>query len=248
MLAFARETGQSETTFVQTPTQAGADYRNRIFDPARELRFAGHPSLGTAAAVARARGEPTARYVQQTPAGLQPVEVALDGDRARVSMLQEPPEFGPELDAAEVMAHVGLAPEDADPRLPAQVAGTGVPQVLVPARAEALGRAAPDYDRLEPLLDGFEAIVLYLFSCEPGEGRARARAFGHTREMGEDPGTGSAAGPLMAYLHARTGLSALEIDQGTEMGRPSRLSCAFEGDRPRVGGTAAFVIEGTVTL
>ena len=67
MLAFARETRLSETTFVQTATSAGADYRNRIFDPRGELPFAGHPSLGTAVAVAHRRGEREARYMQQTP-------------------------------------------------------------------------------------------------------------------------------------------------------------------------------------
>jgi trans-2,3-dihydro-3-hydroxyanthranilate isomerase len=66
--------------------------------------------------------------------------------------------------------------------------------------------------------------------------------------MGEDPATGSAAGPLMAYLHVRRGLERLVIDQGIEMGRPSRLECAVEGDRVRVGGGAALVIEGTVLL
>ena len=248
MLAFARETGLSETTFVQAATEPGADYRNRIFDPRQELRFAGHPSLGTAVAVAHARGETAASYVQQTPAGLQPIDVTLDGATAHTSMLQEPPTFGPELDAGEVLAHAGLTAADADPELPAQVVGTGVPQVLAPVRAEALARVRPDYDRIEPLLDRFEAIVLYLFACDPAPGRARARAFAHTRDMGEDPGTGSAAGPLMAYLHARAGLEALEIEQGVEMGRPSRLSCAYEGDRPRVGGAAAILIEGTVLL
>src|SRR5215212_4068486 len=75
MLAFARETHLSETPFVQTATQAGADYRIRMMQG--ELPFAGHPSLGTAVAVARARGERSASYTQQTGAGLQPVEVEL---------------------------------------------------------------------------------------------------------------------------------------------------------------------------
>jgi trans-2,3-dihydro-3-hydroxyanthranilate isomerase len=248
MLAFARETQLSETTFVQTATEAGADYRNRIFDPRGELRFAGHPSLGTAIAVAHAAGEAEASYVQQTPAGLQPIAVRLDGDRARASMLQEPAVFGPELDPAEVLAHVGLDSADADPELPVQVVGTGVPQVIAPVRADALARPRPDYGALEPFLDGFEAIVLYLAACDPAAGHARARAFCHTAEMGEDPATGSAAGPLLAHLHARAGVERLEIDQGIEMGRPSRLSCSVQGDRVRVGGAAAILVVGTLRL
>src|SRR4051812_40301332 len=85
MAAFARETRLSETTFVQTATAEGADYRNRIFTVAGEIPFAGHPSLGTAVAVARARGEREAKYVQQTGAGLQPVDVRLDNGRAWAS-------------------------------------------------------------------------------------------------------------------------------------------------------------------
>jgi trans-2,3-dihydro-3-hydroxyanthranilate isomerase len=248
MLAFARETELSETTFVQTATEPGADYRNRIFDPRSELRFAGHPSLGTAIAVAHAAGHDEAGYVQQTPAGLQPIDVRLDGTRAQASMLQEPATFGPELDPGEVLAHVGLEAADADPEFPIQVVGTGVPQVIAPVRAKALARPRPDYAALEPFLDGFEAIVLYLAACDPAAGHARARAFCHTAEMGEDPATGSAAGPLLAHLHARAGVERLEIDQGIEMGRPSRLSCSVQGDRVRVGGAAAILVVGTLRL
>lgn len=249
MLAFARETKLSETTFVQAPTRQGADYRNRIFDPRRELVFAGHPSLGTAVAVARAAGETEVSYVQETPAGLQPIGVLLHGDVAQVSMLQESPQFGAEPDPEELFAAIGLrASQDADPELPLQVVSTGVPQVLAPARPEALARAQPDYAALQPLLDSHEALVIYLCDCEPESGRARARAFCHTIAMAEDPATGSAAGSLMAYLNARVGIDRLSIDQGVEMGRPSRLECSMEDGRPRVGGGAVVIIEGTITV
>jgi trans-2,3-dihydro-3-hydroxyanthranilate isomerase len=248
MQAFARETKLSETSFIQISERDGADYRNRIFDPREELRFAGHPSLGAAVAVARAADAGEVTYTQETPAGLQPIDVSLDGDRAEVSMLQEPAEFGPELDPAQVLAPVGLDAADADPQLPIQVVSTGVPQVLAPVREEALGRARPDYDAIEPLLDEHEAIVLYLFAPDASAGTAKARAFCHTEDMGEDPATGSAAGPLMAYLNARAGLEQVAIDQGVEMGRPSRLDCSVEGDRVRVGGGVSILIEGTVRL
>ncbi|HEY8582093.1 MAG TPA: PhzF family phenazine biosynthesis isomerase, partial [Capillimicrobium sp.] len=90
MRAFARETNLSETTFVQTPTDAGADYRNRIWMPDGELAFAGHPSIGTAVAFARARGDREGRYLQQTHAGLHAIDVRFDGELARASMLQGP--------------------------------------------------------------------------------------------------------------------------------------------------------------
>jgi trans-2,3-dihydro-3-hydroxyanthranilate isomerase len=248
MLAFTRETKLSEATFVQSPHAAEADYRVRIFDAGKELPFAGHPSLGTAVAVARARDEQEASYVQQTIAGLQPVEVRLAGERAEVSMLQEPADIGQDPDPAEVLPAVGLETGDGDPRLPLQFVSTGVPQLIAPVRAEALPRARPDWDRLEPLLDGHEAITIYLAVCDPEAGSARARSFGHTRDMGEDPATGSAAGPLMAYLHERAGTERLDIEQGIEMGRPSRLVCSVEGDRVRVGGGAFVLVDGTVFL
>src|SRR5438093_2823691 len=78
MQSFARETRLSETSFVQASERDRADYRNRIFTVRQEVPFAGHPSLGTAVAVARARGATEATFVQETGAGLQPVDVRLE--------------------------------------------------------------------------------------------------------------------------------------------------------------------------
>ncbi|HYM57585.1 MAG TPA: PhzF family phenazine biosynthesis protein [Solirubrobacteraceae bacterium] len=249
MLRFARETRLSETSFVQSPGLDGADYRHRIWMIGGEIPFAGHPSLGVAAAVARLRGEGSATYVQETRAGLQPVEVELDGLHARVSMLQEPAVFGPELDPAEVLALAGLAAEDGDPDLPVQVVSTGVAQLLAPVRdPAALERARPDYDAIGALLGDHDAITFYLVAVDAAAGTARARSFTATAEMGEDPATGSAVGPLCAHLAARTGAQRLEVTQGVDMGRASILHAAIEGDRVRVGGDAVIVVEGTLHL
>jgi trans-2,3-dihydro-3-hydroxyanthranilate isomerase len=247
MHAFARETKLSETSFVQPAEADGADYRHRIWMMSGEIPFAGHPSLGTAVAVARARGESTASFVQQTQPGLQRVEVEVSGNAARASMLQEPPWFGPELGAAEVLAMAGLGPDDAAPELPVQVVSTGAPQVIVPVTdAAVLARALPDYDAIGGLLAAHDAIVYYLVAIDGS--RVRARSFLRTAEMGEDPATGAAAGPLCAYVAQRTGVEAVEIDQGVEMGRPSRLRASVEDDRVRVGGDAVVVVDGTVFL
>jgi trans-2,3-dihydro-3-hydroxyanthranilate isomerase len=249
MLAFARETRLSETTFVQAPAADGADYRNRIWMTRGELPFAGHPSLGTAVAVAAARGVAEASYVQQTPAGLQRVDVDLSGDVARATMLQEPPAFGPELDPAHVLAAAGLGAADADPALPPQVVSTGARQVLAPVRAGALDELRPDFRGLEALLGEHGAVTLYLAVCEPGGGTVRARSlYVDPDSVSEDPATGSAAGPLCAYLHQRTGREAVTIEQGVEMGRPSRLDCAVEAGTVRVGGDAVVLATGTVRL
>ena len=247
MHAFARETRLSETSFLQPPTVADADYRHRIWTMAEEIPFAGHPSLGAAVAEARARGTERAELTQQTQPGLQRVEVEAAGAVARASMLQEPPWLGPELDAGEVLPMAGLRAADAHPELPVQVVSTGVPQVIAPVLvAEALERVRPDYDAIGPLLAAHDAIVLYLAALDGG--RVRARSFMRTAEMGEDPATGSAAGPLCAYVADRTGTQAIEIEQGVEIGRPSRLRATVDGDRVRVGGDAVVVVEGTVHL
>jgi trans-2,3-dihydro-3-hydroxyanthranilate isomerase len=248
MLRVARETRLSETTFVQSPTRPGADYRNRIWTMTHELPFAGHPSLGTAVAVARVRGDTEAAYTQETPAGLQPIEVALDGDVARASMLQEPASFGPEIDPGRALAAAGLSLTHGDPDLPPQIVSTGANQVIVPVREEAVARASPRAGVLWPLLDEFDCVVLYLVACGPG-GRARARSFMRAPGgAGEDPATGSAVGPLCAYLELRTGARSVAVEQGIEMGRPSVLEAVLEGDRVRVSGAAVVVADGTLRL
>jgi trans-2,3-dihydro-3-hydroxyanthranilate isomerase len=250
MLGFARETRLSETTFVQTPTEDGADYRNRIWMTTRELPFAGHPSLGTAVAVAIARGDREARYVQQTGAGLQQVEVELaDGGLARASMLQEPEGFGGEPEPDLVLAALGLDPADAHAELPPELVSCGLQHLIVPVRDEAvLARVHPDADALAAVLSEAEATCAYV--CWPAaDGVAvQARSFFLDGSLvAEDPATGSAAGPLCAYLHARTGASRIEIVQGVAMGRPSRLVCEH-GERVRVSGDVVLLIEGEISL
>lgn len=251
MLAFARETKLSETTFVQSG-DAECDYRNRIWMLTGELPMAGHPSLGTAVAIAHRRGEAAASYVQRTPAGLQPVQVELDGRVARSSMLQGTAEFLGELDGSHVLASLGLTPDDAHPELRPAVVSTGARQVLLPvAGADALRRARPDPALVAQLLaENGGALTVYAFVADSAAGRADARAFfdspGPIAE--EDPATGSAAGPLMAYLHRHAGLDTLTVAQGVQMGRPSRLECAMEGDRVRVGGEVVVLSEGTLHL
>jgi trans-2,3-dihydro-3-hydroxyanthranilate isomerase len=251
MLGVARETAQSETTFVQTATVDGADYRNRIFTMDEEIRFAGHPSLGTAVAVARAQGITEARFLQETGAGVQPVEVELAGDVARASMLQEPAQFGDRVEAASVLGALGLGPADAHPELPVQPVSTGMRHLMVPVRDHvALKRARPHVARVEAIEAQTDTMVLYLFV--PGvDGDDPVRARGFVAERGqvlEDPATGSAAGPLCAYLHEHTGSDATTIAQGVELGRPSRLETAIVGDRVRVSGDCVVVLEGQLRV
>jgi trans-2,3-dihydro-3-hydroxyanthranilate isomerase len=251
MLGFARETKLSETAFVQTATESGADYRNRIWMTTRELPFAGHPSLGTAVAVAHARGEREARYVQQTDAGLQPIQVELgsNGGAAHASMLLEPARFGDERDPGAVVTALGLVDADAHPELPPQLFSCGLQPLIVAVREEAvLARVHPDADLLGALLDESDAVCAYVAWPEPDGEHVQARAFFlEGRQVAEDPATGSAAGPLCAYLHARTGATRIEVAQGVAMGRPSRLVCEA-GERVRLAGDVVVLIDGQVEL
>jgi trans-2,3-dihydro-3-hydroxyanthranilate isomerase len=250
MHAFARETRLSETTFVQATSADGADYRNRIFSMLGELPFAGHPSLGTAVAVARHAGvRGDHRYVQETGAGLQPIDVTIDGEKARASMLQEPPEFGLELDPEPLLRAIGLDSSAAAPGLPPEVVSTGLAHVILPiAEAALLPRMRPDTAAVDAALAAAGAWTLYCAACAPDGRTARVRSFAQSSQVIEDPATGSAAGPLCAYLHRRLGAKAVVITQGVEMGRASRLEAEVEGDRIRVSGDVVVILDGTVRL
>jgi trans-2,3-dihydro-3-hydroxyanthranilate isomerase len=242
MLAFAKETRLVETTFVQRSEVA--DYRNRIWTPADEIPFAGHPSLGTAVAVSIERGETDVEYRQQTHAGIQPVRVSREGDRAYASILQEPAVFGEEVDAAAILDAIGLGLDDRHPTLAPQHVSTGLPTLIAPlASADAVSRARKDQAAVAALVDG--TFNLYLCAID-GE-VARARSFPSELE-GEDAATGSAAGPLMAYANVRLGAERLEVTQGVEMGRPSRLLAEMEHGRARVGGDVVVLVTGTLRL
>jgi trans-2,3-dihydro-3-hydroxyanthranilate isomerase len=252
MLAFARETRLSETTFVQSATDAQATYRNRIWTIGREVPFAGHPSLGTAVAVAHRRGESSARYVQQTIAGLQPVEVELatGGRAARAEMLQEPAQFLADADPSLVAAQAGLTKADLHQELRPQFVATGVPQLIVPlADRDALVRARPgEGAALSALLAEGGALTLYMAVVgDDGEGWARSFLAEGPSVM-EDPATGSAVGPLCAYLDRYAGIPSISVSQGAEVGRPSRLDARVEGDRVRVGGDCVILATGEATL
>ncbi|MBA2348203.1 MAG: PhzF family phenazine biosynthesis protein [Solirubrobacterales bacterium] len=243
MLAFARETRLAETTFVQSDDDA--DYRNRIWTVTEEVPFAGHPSLGTAVAVALERGETSVTYRQRTQVGVQPVSVKRDGDRARASILQPAAEFGPELRIQDVLPALGLSARDGAPGGLCRVVSTGLPALMVPlSDRDAVARARYDHPALDAAVPG--GANVYLYALEADE--ARARMFVTVGPEGEDPATGSAAGPLLAHLHETEGRTELTVRQGVEMGRPSRLDCTLEDGQVRVGGDVIVVATGTLRL
>ena len=250
MQALAREIGFSETTFV---TQVGEDgYGMRIFTPGQELPFAGHPTLGTAFVLV-SEGRARSPLTQTVAAGDFPVEVDAAAGRARMTQL--PPEFGPVLEDASLAASaVGLAPEDLRSDVPMQVVSTGLPHLMVPVRdLETLRRAERSAEGVAEVCRRVGGESMYLFA-ETKDG-VTARMFDWETGVGEDPATGSAAGPLGAFLarHRLAGMpGAVRVRQGEQVGRPSLLEVevSAEGNSWRVvvEGGVAIVGEGTFRL
>jgi trans-2,3-dihydro-3-hydroxyanthranilate isomerase len=169
-------------------------------------------------------------------------------------MLQNEAQFGTTLDAEAAMHAVGLNFAEAHQDLSPQIVSTGLPTAIVPvADAGSLARAAPDFESIDALLRDAqpragETPTFYLVWVDEQAERARARMFSRAVIGGEDPATGSAAGPLGAYLSAEAGRERIVISQGEEIGRPSVLEVEMTEGRPRVGGGVIPVIEGEVSL
>jgi trans-2,3-dihydro-3-hydroxyanthranilate isomerase len=243
MQTIAQEIAFSETTFVISAE--GDRYEMRIFTPAAEIPFAGHPTLGTAFILA-SEGRISAQAVQTTAAGEVPVEVSVD--RGEAWMTQLPPEFGAVFTDVELVGRaIGLAPEDLHPDLPMQVISTGFAPLLVPIRDEAtLRRAVRDGRACVEAAERSEAGCLYLFAVR-GPGDVMARMFDPFMGIGEDPATGSAAGPLGAYL-AERGIGGMPgsivIAQGEMVDRASFLHV----EAARAGGTWRIRVGGGVRI
>jgi trans-2,3-dihydro-3-hydroxyanthranilate isomerase len=258
----AREFNQSETTFVLPPSRDGADWRLRSFTPGMvEVFGAGHNALGAwwwlaeSGRLALEAGETT--FHQEIGESLSAVVVRHSGGRASaITMEQHPPVPGRRCDdAARLAAALGLAPADlALDRLPCQVVSTGAAHLLVPVRDhDAIDRLQPDEKALFTILESVGAEGCYPFSLDaraPGA-VAYARFFNPTVGIGEDPATGTAAGPLVAHLVAhglaRDGQRAI-VEQGTKMGRTSLIEITVSGDSVRISGRGVLVASGELRL
>jgi trans-2,3-dihydro-3-hydroxyanthranilate isomerase len=259
MLAIAREMNLSETVFVQKPTEDQALARLRIFTTREELKLAGHPVIGTWFLLAELGVVPAqeggVHVLQQTGAGVLPVEIRFrDGRPQRVTMTQKDAAFRPaKLNKKALASALGLSPKDFDPKLEPEYVSTGIFNLMVPLRnRSALSRIVMNILELRKLL-GKNGTMAYCFACGDN-GKAFARGM-LPWEAYEDAATGSAAGALGAYLVKHGRLSpahTLNILQGVEMGRPSRIEVEVTqtGKKlvPRVSGAAVRVFEGTIQI
>ncbi|HZT85326.1 MAG TPA: PhzF family phenazine biosynthesis protein [Gaiellaceae bacterium] len=237
----AREIGFSETVFVY-PAEGEGHARIRIFTPALELPFAGHPVLGTAFVLGGPLQLDELRL--ETGAGVVPVRLQRDGSRIVFGWMRQPAVAAEQYERAEdLLALLGVERSG----LPVELYRQGPGFVYVELESpEAVAGLKPDFPALA-------ALCPYGLDCFARDGGSwRSRVFLPAHGVDEDPATGSAAGPLALHLsrHGRVAFGdEIEIRQGEELGRPSTLhAVARSPEEVEVGGAAVVVARGEFRL
>lgn len=260
MQSIAREFNLSETTFVLPPSDPANTARVRIFTPALEMPFAGHPNVGTGFALAQAGRDRDGVLRFEELAGLVTVRVDRDATGTLTGTTIDAPQplsFGPAVSAADVAACASLAQEDiVTSRHAPVVAGMGTAFVFAQVTPAALARAQPNVAAFQvaqakhPTLAGRFHLHLY---CLDGD-VVRTRMFAPLGGVFEDPATGSANVALAGLLLSLTDRQEARQDivQGVEMGRPSLLRTSArrsaDGIRASIGGGCVPVMRGELTL
>jgi trans-2,3-dihydro-3-hydroxyanthranilate isomerase len=240
----AKEMGFSETVFVYPPESDG-HVRLRIFTPSNELPFAGHPVLGSAFVL----GGPLqlGEIRLETGAGVVPVTLEREGARIIFGRMRQPvPEFEPFAAAEELQELLGVQSQ-----LPVELYHLGPSHVYLELRSEE------EVAALDPDFAALARLTTVCVNCFAGSGtRWKTRMFAPSSGVAEDPATGSAAGPLAIHLtrHGRIGFGEeIEISQGEELGRPSKLYARVDGsedqiERVEVGGSTVIIARGELQL
>ncbi len=273
MQLLAKEMNLSETTFVLPATKgSGADFRVRIFVPDMEIPYAGHPTIGTFYVLAKEGRiklkDPMTTVKMEAKAGVMPVEIhSKNGNITKVVTVQNKPEFGTVFANARPFADaLSLEMSDLDPKkMPIQLVSTGLPWVIVPVKTrkaveKALGNASAFAEAIKPLPKN--VVDLYVTCLDPLEGTSTTHSRGFSlvsRNIVEDPATGSASGCLGAYLVSRKLVPLKETtriinEQGYEIGRPSKIEIDVrtrqgqEIEAVRVGGSVVHMMDGVAYL
>ena len=260
MQTITREFNLSETTFVLPPEDPAHTARVRIFTLGYEMPFAGHPTVGTAIAIARARGLEGALQLELN-AGLFPVKVDLDGAAAFAEFqnpnLPQEIEPAPSADALEAALSLPAGSLDRDAHRP-RVMGAGADYIYAKAPLEIVRAACIDSANFSALgLKETVGVYLYARGGEAADATYHARMFAPDAGIPEDPATGSAAaafpGQIAASERLSDGTHRWLIEQGFEMGRPSRIHATVEASdgavtSVRIGGHAVPVQKGQLFI
>ena len=265
MQQIAQELNLSESVFVLPPADPAHDFRLRIFTPAAELPMAGHPTVGAAYALAHLGrlGQLEAQRPLVFEEGVGPIGVTIHADGrgmpSEVWMQQPVPKFGAmRSDRRAIAEMLSLDESDLLSDAPIQVLSSGLPFLYVPVVSlAAMARIQLRQDRWAALLDGSDAQNIFVTTCETVEAAsgAHSRMFAPALGVDEDPATGSASGPLAAYL-LRYGLAdscELITEQGFELGRPSFIRMRVERSEGEIssvsiGGKCVMMGCGTLSL
>jgi len=257
MQILAKEMNYSETTFILSDETKNGGFDVRIFTPAREVPFAGHPTLGTAFAIRKyIIRKPVAQVILNLKVGQIPVSIEnIESGTDWLWMRQKAPQFGERLNAGETAEALHLSRNDVDERFPVEEVSTGIPFLIVPVKSlAAIKKAKVDLDRFYKLVKGKEAKAPLLFCQEPYSQNhdLNVRVFADYYQVPEDPATGSANGCLAGYLvknrFFQSGEIDIKVEQGYEIGRPSLL-CLKAKDKQyeievNVGGQVFPVARG----
>lgn len=250
MQAIARWTNLSETTFLCSATDSGADYRLRIFTPMRELPFAGHPTIGSAHAALRHGLKPktNGRLLQECGKGL--IEIALDGERLFLALpvanFREPD--GPQL--ARVADALGVAVSDMRSAAIVDV-GPAWFTVQLPS-AEAVLALLPNMESVRALTPiGITGITVFGLHASDAETDLEVRSFAPSEGVPEDPVCGSGNGCVAALVRRERLVTdrPYVASQGRSVGRDGRVTLRFGEDGTIwVGGHAVTCVEGSLTV
>lgn len=255
MQRIAQELNLSETCFVLPASQPSCLARVRIFTPTREMRFAGHPTIGTAWVLVDEGIVPAGSDRFFLEEGIGPVAVRVErGEQPKLWLTTPLIEFGPVLDPNVCATALRLSSEDLLPLTP-QLVSAGNPCVYIPVKdKEAVDRAWCDITGARTLRGPRdEPVCAFVFTPTP-EG-AYSRMFAPEHGVLEDPATGSATGPLAAYMRQHQLIAGgdgtqMVSEQGVKMGRRSLLHVLFRGSGEEqeieVGGNVAPLVEATM--
>lgn len=254
MQRIARELNLAETAFVLPSTRNDCAARVRIFTPAREMLFAGHPTIGTSFVLFDEGRVPTQFALEElvgpVPVGVEP------GDRPMIWLRTPPIRDGAIADRTRCAQLLGLESDDLLDATP-QLLSAGNPTFFIPVHDKAAVDRASIDERGVAELRGAEDEAMCVFVFTPTPEGAYSRMFAPEYGIVEDPATGSSTGPLAAYmmrhgLVARAGGTCFVSEQGTKMGRRSLLYVRIHGengaDGIEVGGHVTPLVEATMTF
>ena len=263
MQKIANEFNLSETTFCFSSDDENCDCKVKIFTPQRELPIAGHPTIGTAFTLLQyGLIEPKNKDYLVFEEGVGPVKVEFELRNSKpglIFMNQPIPEFGPILsESAKIAELLTLKEENIRSDIPVQVVSSGVPFLFVPLNdLDAIKNAKVRIDLLDEVLNTVDTKQIFVFTTETerDESLVHCRMFAPSFGIVEDPATGSAHGPLGAYL-VNYGLSngkRFISEQGFEMGRPSIINVEVKHEERKiinvkVGGNCAMIGKGTLQI